>query len=235
MKTPRARTRGSTSPRSRSAASASGRSASCPSRPTPPSARRSATRSPTCVDRARLQGRRRVQRDQRSTRSSAATGAASSSSTTTADFLAGRWREYRQFGGLGGLTSDGGRPRRLRPEGDRLLPAGPVVRPRRTSPSRPASASSRWTTRTTRSSTPTTATPDGTLQPDRRDPGLSEQPDLAPLRPLLGPGREDGRPLLASAATGAAPRPCFWAQLFTSNGLRGTQYIIFARATPPAT
>ncbi len=53
-----------------------------------------------------------------------------------ADLLAGRWREYRQFGGLGGLTSIEGGAASFEPEGDGALPAGPVVHPSEPDPER---------------------------------------------------------------------------------------------------
>ncbi len=47
---------------------------------------------------------------------------------TKADLLAGRWAEYRQFGGLGGLTSEEAGTADFGQKETRLLPAGPVVR-----------------------------------------------------------------------------------------------------------
>ena len=47
-----------------------------------------------------------------------------------ADLLAGKYFQYRQFGGLGGLTADQAGTRRLRAEGVRRFRPGPVVRQR---------------------------------------------------------------------------------------------------------
>ncbi len=133
-----------------------------------------------------------------------------------ADFLAGKWASYNQFGGLGGLTADeaGGR---LRPEGARVLPAGPVVREQplhvhlRRAPREPGQPER---------SDPQPERPQRQrlVQPDRRDAGRRpDRPDLAARRHVLVAGRPEdrdplrGRPLLEPhagdpAAPSSSPR-----------------------------
>ena len=150
-----------------------------------------------------------------------------------ADFLAGEWASYNQFGGLGGLTADQAGHGRLRPEGDRALRPGPVVpelepdalgrRPLR-EPGQPE----RSDPEPERPQSQRLAPPDGARFRTPTSPTRSRRASASPGRPAT---TEDGDPRFSAGRFWSRTPAILLAQLFTSNGLRGTQYQINAPPT----
>jgi hypothetical protein len=147
-----------------------------------------------------------------------------------ADLIAGRWAEFRQFGGLGGLTSSqAGRADFGQKETALFLQDQWFVRSNIT-----VTAGLRWE----RLDNPN----DPILNPNDQNPNGSfrltgEIPDTDnQLSPRLGiswaPDAKTAVRFSAGRFWSRTPAILF-AQLFTSNGLRGTQYIIRSGATGP--
>jgi hypothetical protein len=149
-----------------------------------------------------------------------------------ADLLAGRWNEYRQFGGLGGLTSEeAGRANFGQKETALFLQDQWFLRPNLT-----LTAGVRWEALDNPN--------DPILNPNDRNANGSfrltgEIPDADnQISPRVGlswaPDDKTAVRFTVGRFWSRTPAILF-AQLFTSNGLRGTQYNIFASGgNPPA-
>ncbi|MEP0774405.1 MAG: TonB-dependent receptor [Acidobacteriota bacterium] len=147
-----------------------------------------------------------------------------------ADFLAGRWSEYRQFGGLGGLTADeAGRSAFGQKELAFFVQDQWYLSPRVT-----ASLGLRWES---------LDNPDfGILNPNDRNPDGSFKltgripDDKKQWSPRLGITYQafDKSVFRFTAGRFFARTPALlWAQTNTSNGYRGTQYLIRAGSSGP--
>ncbi len=147
-----------------------------------------------------------------------------------ADFLAGRWSEYRQFGGLGGLSADeAGRSAFGQKELALFVQDQWYVSPKLT-----ASLGLRWES---------LDNPDfGILNPNDRNPNGSFNltaripDDKKQWSPRLGVTFQAFNKSVFRLTAGrffARTPALLWAQTNTSNGYRGTQYIIRAGASGP--
>ncbi len=147
-----------------------------------------------------------------------------------ADFLAGRWNEYRQFGGLGGLTADeAGRSAFGQKELAFFAQDQWYISPKLT-----ASLGVRWES---------LDNPDfGILNPEDRNANGSFNltgripDDKDQWSPRLGVTFQafDKSVFRFTAGRFYSRTPALlWAQTNTSNGLRGTQYIIRAGSSGP--
>jgi hypothetical protein len=148
-----------------------------------------------------------------------------------ADLLAGRWNQYRQFGGLGGLTSiEAGRASFGQKETAFFLQDQWFVR---------SNLTVSFGLRFEDLNNPD----DPILNPDDRNPNGSfrttaQIPDMEltdQISPRFGlswaPDPKSAVRFSAGRFWSRTPA-ILWAQLFTSNGLRGTQYIITAPRSP---
>jgi carboxypeptidase family protein len=142
-----------------------------------------------------------------------------------ADFLAGKWAEYRQFGGLGGLTStEAGRANFGQKEVSFFAQDQWFL-----SPTVTLSAGVRWE-RLNNPDNPVLnrndRNPDGSFRLTAHIPDANNQ-----ISPRLGlswsPNEKTALHFAAGRYWSRTPAILF-AQLFTSNGLRGTQFIIQA-------
>jgi hypothetical protein len=142
-----------------------------------------------------------------------------------ADLLAGRWSQFRQFGGLGGLTStEAGRAAFGQKETALFLQDQWYARPNLT-----FSAGIRWEGLNNPDSpilNPHDRNPDGSFKLTAKIPDANKQ-----FSPRFGaswsPDSKTAVRFSAGRFWSRTPAILF-AQLFTSNGLRGTQYIITA-------
>jgi len=143
-----------------------------------------------------------------------------------ADFLAGKWSEYRQFGGLNGLTADqAGRSNFGQKEYAAFLQDQWFLSPQLT-----VSVGLRWE-RLDNPDFPILnlreKNPDGTYKLNGQIPDEKNQ-----WSPRLG---VSWAPLPGTAVRFSAGRfwsrtpALLWAQTNTSNGLKGTQYLVFAQ------
>ncbi|HEX5757926.1 MAG TPA: TonB-dependent receptor [Thermoanaerobaculia bacterium] len=148
-----------------------------------------------------------------------------------ADLLAGRWREYRQFGGLGGLTSiDAGRASFGQKEQALFFQDQWFARPNLT-----VSAGVRFESLDNpdeRVLNPNDTNANGSFNLTREVPDMDLTDQISPRIGV------SWAPMDKTAVRFSAGR--FWsrtpaillAQLYTSNGLRGTQYITRATLGP---
>jgi hypothetical protein len=149
-----------------------------------------------------------------------------------ADLLAGRWNEYRQFGGLGGLTSEeAGRANFGQKETALFLQDQWFLRPNLT-----LTAGVRWEALDNPNDpvlNPNDRNPDGSFRLTGEIPDADNQ-----ISPRLGlswaPDEKTAVRFTVGRFWSRTPAILF-AQLFTSNGLRGTQYNIFASGGNPPT
>ena len=149
-----------------------------------------------------------------------------------ADLLAGRWNEYRQFGGLGGLTSEqAGRADFGQEELAFFLQDQWFIRPNLT-----VTAGVRWESLDNPNDpilNPAQLNADGSFALNAQIPDAENQ-----LSPRLGlswaPDEKTAVRFTVGRFWSRTPAILF-AQLFTSNGLRGTQYNIFASGGNPPT
>jgi hypothetical protein len=142
------------------------------------------------------------------------------------DFLSGRWREYRQFGGLGGLTSEqAGKAAFSQKETAFFLQDQWFVRPNLT-----LSAGVRWENLDNPDDpilNPNDRGPNGTLRQTAHIPDSNNQ--ISP-RFGLSWSPDDKTAVRFSLGRFWSRTPALlWAQPFTSNGLRGAQLSIFAQ------
>jgi hypothetical protein len=143
-----------------------------------------------------------------------------------ADLLAGRWSEYRQFGGLGGLTSsEAGRADFGQKETAAFLQDQWFLRSNLT-----ISAGVRWEALDNPNDpvlNQNDRNPDGSFKLNGQIPDADNQ-----ISPRLGlswaPDEKTAVRFSVGRYWSRTPAILF-AQLFTSNGLRGTQYNIFAQ------
>ncbi len=142
-----------------------------------------------------------------------------------ADLLAGRWREYRQFGGLNGLTADqAGRANFGQKESAAFLQDQWFVRPNLT-----ISAGVRWENLDNPNApvlNPNDRNPNGSFKLDAHIPDSDNQ-----ISPRLGLSWAPDEKTAVRAAIGrywSRTPAILFAQLLTSNGIRGTQYDIQA-------
>lgn len=147
----------------------------------------------------------------------------------TNDFLAGRWREYRQFGGLGGRTSEqAGKAAFSQKETAAFLQDQWFLRPNLT-----LSAGIRWERLDNPDDpilNPNDRGPNGTLRLTGRIPDTNNQ-----ISPRLGLSwaPDDKTAVRFSLGRYWSRTPALlWAQPFTSNGLVGAQLQIFAQRDP---
>jgi len=146
-----------------------------------------------------------------------------------ADFLAGKWREYRQFGGLGGLTSDqAGKAAFDQKETALFVQDQWYLRPNIT-----VTAGLRYEKLDNPNDpilNPNAPGPNGTLQFNGQIPDTNNQ-----FSPRLGiswaPDEKTAVRFSAGRFWSRTPA-LLWAQPFTSNGLRGAQLSIFATQDP---
>ncbi|HVR99558.1 MAG TPA: TonB-dependent receptor [Thermoanaerobaculia bacterium] len=150
-----------------------------------------------------------------------------------ADLLAGRWNEYRQFGGLGGLTSsEAGRADFAQEELALFVQDQWFIRPNLT-----LQAGVRWESLDNPNdpilNPYTTPNANGSFPLNAEIPDTDNQ-----LSPRLGlswaPDEKTAIRFSVGRYWSRTPAILF-AQLFTSNGLRGTQYNIFANNGLPPT
>jgi hypothetical protein len=142
-----------------------------------------------------------------------------------ADFLAGKWREYRQFGGLGGLTSDqAGKAAFDQKETALFVQDQWYLRPNVT-----VTAGVRYEKLDNPNNpilNPNAPGPNGTLQFNGHIPDTNNQ-----ISPRLGiswaPDEKTAVRFSAGRFWSRTPA-LLWAQPFTANGLRGAQLSIFA-------
>jgi Carboxypeptidase regulatory-like domain/TonB dependent receptor len=146
-----------------------------------------------------------------------------------ADFLAGRWREYRQFGGLGGLTSDqAGKAAFSQKETAFFLQDQWDVRPNLT-----VSAGVRYERLDNPNDpilNPNAPGPGGTLLFNGKIPDSNNQ-----ISPRLGVSWAPDEKTAVRFSVGrywSRTPALLWAQPFTANGLRGAQLSIFATQDP---
>ncbi|MFY9824205.1 MAG: TonB-dependent receptor [Thermoanaerobaculia bacterium] len=146
-----------------------------------------------------------------------------------ADFLAGKWREYRQFGGLGGLTSDqAGTASFAQKESAAFLQDEWFVRPNLT-----VTAGVRYEKLDNPNNpilNPNDPGPNGTLKLTGHIPDTNNQ-----FSPRLGiswaPDEKTAVRFSAGRFWSRTPA-LLWAQPFTSNGRQGAQLSIFATQDP---
>ncbi|HEV7507870.1 MAG TPA: TonB-dependent receptor [Thermoanaerobaculia bacterium] len=146
-----------------------------------------------------------------------------------ADFLAGKWREYRQFGGLNGLTSDqAGKAAFAQKETAAFLQDEWFVRPNLT-----VTAGVRYEKLDNPNNAilnPNAPGPNGTLLDNGHIPDTNNQ-----ISPRLGiswaPDEKTAVRFSAGRFWSRTPA-LLWAQPFTSNGLQGAQLSIFATQDP---
>ena len=146
-----------------------------------------------------------------------------------ADFLAGNWREYRQFGGLGGLTSiEAGKAAFAQKETAFFVQDQWFVRPSLTltagvrlerldNPNDPIL-------------NPNAPGPNGTLQFNGHIPDANNQ-----ISPRVGLSWSPDEKTAVRVSLGrywSRTPALLWAQPFTSNGVRGGQLSIFATQNP---
>jgi hypothetical protein len=142
-----------------------------------------------------------------------------------ADLVAGRWNEYRQFGGLGGLTSEqAGRANFAQKETALFLQDQWFLRPNLT-----VTAGVRWEGLDNPNDpilNPNDRNADGSFNLTAKIPDANNQ-----ISPRVGlswaPDPKTAVRFSVGRFWSRTPAILF-AQLFTSNGLRGTQYNIFA-------
>ena len=145
-----------------------------------------------------------------------------------ADLLAGRWREYRQFGGLGGRTSiEAGRASFGQKEEAIFFQDQWFVRPNLT-----LQAGVRFESLDNPDDpvlNPNDRNADGSFNLSRQIPDMDLTDQFSP-RLGLSWAPDDKTAVRFSVGRFWSRTPAILlAQLFTSNGLRGTQYIIRAR------
>lgn len=151
-----------------------------------------------------------------------------SNATQLANFLNGRWSEYRQFGGLGGLTADQAGGVNFGQKETALFAQDQwYLRPNMT-----LSAGVRWE-KLDNPDAPVLnrnqQNADGTYAVNGKIPDVTNQ-----WSPRLGltwsPG--DGKTVLRTSIGRFWSRTpaLLWSQLYSSNGVRGTQYNISARS-----
>jgi hypothetical protein len=146
-----------------------------------------------------------------------------------ADFLAGKWREYRQFGGLGGLTSsEAGKAAFDQKETAAFVQDQWFLRPNLT-----ITAGVRYEKLDNPNDpilNPNAPGPNGTLQFTGHIPDTNNQ-----FSPRLGiswaPDEKTAVRFSAGRFWSRTPA-LLWAQPFTANGLRGAQLSIFATQDP---
>ena len=142
-----------------------------------------------------------------------------------ADFLAGRWREYRQFGGLGGLTSDqAGAASFDQKETAFFLQDQWFIRPNLT-----LSAGVRVESLDNPNSptlNPNDPGPNGTLRLTGEIPDSDNQ--ISPRFGLSWSPDEKTAVRFSLGRYWSRTPALLWAQPFTSNGIRGAQLNIFA-------
>ena len=150
-----------------------------------------------------------------------------------ADFLAGKWQQYNQFGGLGGLTADqAGLADFGQKETALFVQDQWYMRPNLTltfgiraesldNPNDPILNQS-------------DVNPNGSFNLTGEIPDADLTDQLSPRIGLSWSPGEDGKTAIRISAGRFWSRTpaILWAQLFTSNGLRGTQYTITAPAIP---
>ncbi|HYU35754.1 MAG TPA: TonB-dependent receptor [Thermoanaerobaculia bacterium] len=150
-----------------------------------------------------------------------------------ADFLAGKWREYRQFGGLGGLSSDeAGAASFHQKENAFFVQDQWFVRNNVT-----VTAGIRYERLNNPDApilNPSDPGPNGTLRLTGEIPDANNQ-----ISPRLGVSWAPDEKTAVRASVGrywSRTPALLWAQPFTSNGIRGAQVNIFAQsggAGPP--
>lgn len=142
-----------------------------------------------------------------------------------ADFLAGRWREYRQFGGLGGLTSDeAGAASFDQKETAFFLQDQWFIRPNLT-----LSAGVRVESLDNPNAptlNPNDPGPNGTLRLTGEIPDTDNQ--ISPRFGLSWSPDEKTAVRFSLGRYWSRTPALLWAQPFTSNGIRGAQLNIFA-------
>jgi outer membrane receptor protein involved in Fe transport len=146
-----------------------------------------------------------------------------------ADFLAGKWREYRQFGGLNGLTSDqAGKATFDQKETAAFLQDQWYLRPNLT-----VTAGIRYEKLDNPNNpilNPNDPGPNGTLKLTAHIPDTNNQ-----FSPRLGiswaPDEKTAVRFSAGRFWSRTPA-LLWAQPFTANGLQGAQLSIFATQDP---
>jgi outer membrane receptor protein involved in Fe transport len=148
----------------------------------------------------------------------------------TDDFLAGRWSEYRQFGGLQGLTSEEAGNAAFHQKELAFFAQDQWF----VSPNLTVTAGVRWERLDNPDDpilNPFDQNPDGSFRLTGRIPDSDNQ-----WSPRLGISwsPDDQKTVLRLTAGRYWSRTpaLLWAQPFTSNGSRGTQYNIFAQLSP---
>ncbi len=144
-------------------------------------------------------------------------------------FLAGRWREYRQFGGLGGLTSDqAGKAAFSQKETALFLQDQWYLRPNVT-----VTAGVRYERLDNPNApilNPNDPGPNGTLRLSAQIPDSNNQ-----ISPRLGVSWAPDEKTAVRFSVGrywSRTPALLWAQPFTANGVRGAQLSIFAQTDP---
>ncbi len=146
----------------------------------------------------------------------------------TNDFLAGRWNEYRQFGGLGGLTStEAGRASFGQKEQALFLQDQWFVRPNLTlqagvrleSLDNPDDPILNQNDRNA----------DGSFKANNSVPDMDLTDQISPRIGLSWAPDEKTAVRFSAGRFWSRTPAILLAQLYTSNGLRGTQYNIFSR------